>query len=89
MMGQQMPTQNTPENMETIGDAGFAYNGAIGSESLREILEELLFQPELVQEYRERARTRAQLHYSWESVTDSYERLFNQLCGTPLVEPMK
>ncbi|UCC64215.1 MAG: glycosyltransferase, partial [Anaerolineae bacterium] len=77
---------NTLENLETIGDAGFAYDGKVGTDSLRQVLQRLLSEPELVGEYRQRARQRAQTHYTWEAVTDAYERLFYQLCGKPLPE---
>lgn len=77
---------NTPENMETIGDAGFAYDGEVGAESLRHVLQRLLSQPEMVEEYRQQAKQRAQTYYTWEAVTDAYERLFYQLCNKPLPE---
>ena len=75
---------NTPENLETVGDAGFAYDGKIGADSLREVLQHLLNNPALVEEYRHRAQRRAQTHYSWEAVTDAYERLFYQILELPL-----
>ena len=70
---------NTPENFETIGDAGFAYDGLAGSISLREQLQSLLVNPGMVTEYRNRAQKRVQAHYSWDSVTDRYEQLFMEL----------
>jgi len=82
-------THNTPENLETIGDAGFAYDGKTGAADLRRVLEELLRDPELVRLYRHKARQRAQSVYSWETVTDSYERLFYQICARPLPEYLK
>jgi len=72
-------THNTPENLETIGKAGFSYDGKIGAESLQEILTKLIENPELVQEYRSLARNRAVSTYTWEAVTDEYERLFYQV----------
>jgi len=36
-------------------------------------------EPETVTEYRQRAKLRAQTHYTWDVVTDEYERLFYQL----------
>ena len=71
---------DTPENRETIGDAGFSYDGAAGAASLREVLERLLKDPALVSEYAERGRERVRRHYSWEGVTDAYEALFRGLC---------
>jgi glycosyltransferase involved in cell wall biosynthesis len=84
--GNCVVAHNTPENLETIGDAGFAYDGKVGADSLRQVLQRLLSEPELVGEYRQRACQRAQTHYTWEAVTDAYERLFYQLCGKPLPE---
>lgn len=75
---------NTPENLETIGQAGLAYDGKNGAASLRDLLRQLLTRPELVTEYRQRARRRAQSCYTWHAVTDAYERLFFQLCNHPL-----
>lgn len=87
--GNCVVVHNTLENLETIGDAGFAYDGKIGADSLRQVLQQLLSQPELVKEYRQRARLRAQTRYRWEAVTDAYERLFYQLCDKPLPEHLQ
>ncbi len=75
---------DTPENLETIGEAGLAYDGRTGADSLRQILSDLLTHPEKVQTYKQLAQQRAQTHYSWEAVTDAYERLFYQVCKRPL-----
>ena len=72
---------NTPENLETLGDAGLAYDGKLGADSLRQGLARLLSDPELTRAYAARAHARAQSQYNWETVTDSYERLFYKLCG--------
>ena len=77
--GRCVVVNDTPENLETIGDAGLSYEGATGAASLRTVLERLLKDPEMVQEYGGRARDRVRAHYSWESVTDAYERLFHEL----------
>ena len=82
--GNCVVTYNTPENLETIGEAGFAYEGKIGAESLRKILTKLINNPNLVQEYREKAQSRANTTYTWEAVTDGYERLFFQAMKQPL-----
>jgi glycosyltransferase involved in cell wall biosynthesis len=74
-------THNTPENLETIGTAGFAYDGKTGAESLHDVLQHLLSTPQLVQEYAILAQQRAHTSYTWDSVTDAYERLFHALCG--------
>jgi glycosyltransferase involved in cell wall biosynthesis len=67
---------DTPENLETIANTGFAYDGQVGSASLREVLDRLLKDPALVAEYAARGRERVRTHYSWDAVTDAYERLF-------------
>ena len=87
--GNCVVVHNTAENLETIGDAGFFYDGGAGGDSLRRVLQRLLSEPEAVAEYRQRAQQRAQSCYSWETVTDSYERLFYQLCGKVLPERLR
>jgi glycosyltransferase involved in cell wall biosynthesis len=87
--GNCVVTYNTPENLETIGDAGLAYDGQVGADSLRQVLQRLLSAPELVAAYRQRARQRAQTCYTWEAVTDAYERLFYQLCQKSLPERLQ
>lgn len=72
-------THNTPENLETIGDAGFSYAGT--AESLVEQLQYLLGNPEIVQTYQQKAIERAKKEYSWEAVTDAYEALFAEVRG--------
>ena len=42
---------DTPENVETIGEAGFSYDGAVGAASLRAVLERLLADPDAVREH--------------------------------------
>lgn len=67
---------DTPENLETIGDTGFHYDGAMGASDLRGVLKRLLSEPAVVAEYGARGRERARRHYSWDAVTDAYEGLF-------------
>ena len=73
---------DTPENLETIADAGFSYDGATGAARLRSVLEDLLKDPGLVAEQARRGLERVRCHYSWDGVTDTYERLFRELLGT-------
>jgi glycosyltransferase involved in cell wall biosynthesis len=87
--GNCVVTHNTAENLETVGDAGFAYDGATGAADLRQVLQQLLADPELVKEYRQRAYHRAQTCYTWDAVTDSYERLFYQISKEPLPARLK
>lgn len=74
-------THDTAENLETIGDAGFAYNGKTGAADLERVLARLLADPELVADYAACAKQRADTVYTWDSVTDAYERLFYTLCN--------
>ena len=67
-------------NVETVGDAGLTFSGREGVPSLTARLEEVLDRPEMVAEYRERARERAK-RYSWDAVTDQYEALLKEVCA--------
>ncbi|HNR67331.1 MAG TPA: glycosyltransferase [bacterium] len=69
---------NVPEHHEVLGDAGFYFNGD-DPDDLRNQLQNLLHQPEIVGKYRRLAQDRAKSHYSWEIVTRDYERLFHQV----------
>jgi glycosyltransferase involved in cell wall biosynthesis len=73
--GNCVVVNDTAENMETIGDAGLCYRGDAGASALADQLAHLLSRPDLIAEYRQRARTHAGTHYSWERVTDQYEQL--------------
>lgn len=79
--GNCVVVNNTPENLETIGEAGLAYDGQRGAAALREVLGRLLVDAEAVQSYRQRAIERIRQHYSWDQVADAYERLCYQVLG--------
>jgi glycosyltransferase involved in cell wall biosynthesis len=72
---------DTPENLETVGDAGLSYEGSVGSLSLRDALARLLKDPALTADFGARGADRVRRHYSWDDVTDRYERLFRDLVG--------
>jgi glycosyltransferase involved in cell wall biosynthesis len=68
--------RNTPENAEVAGDAGIAFEPA----ELRVKIASLLNMSEAEREqFRERAAARVRERYSWEAVTDEYERLLRGL----------
>jgi glycosyltransferase involved in cell wall biosynthesis len=67
---------DTPENLETMSDCGFSYDGKKGAESLKSVLEEILNNVDAVEQSRTRAQHRARTIYSWETVVDAYEKLF-------------
>ena len=69
---------DTPENLETIGDAGFSYSGQAGAPALKEVLQKLVENLDLAADHGERAREYARIHYTWDAVTDDYERLFQE-----------
>jgi len=65
-----------PENLETIGGAGFSFRRAnVGDLAAR--LRQLLPQPELLAQVGAAARRRIQQHYNWDAVTDSLEQLYH------------
>jgi glycosyltransferase involved in cell wall biosynthesis len=64
-------------NVETVGDAGIYFRGRAGAEDLTIQLDRLLNDPALVERHRARALRRAR-SYSWDAVTDEYERLLLQ-----------
>jgi glycosyltransferase involved in cell wall biosynthesis len=74
-------TNDTAENMETVGSVGFSYDGNIGAASLREVLQTLLDRPDLVAEHRELSRNYVRKHFSWETITEQYLSLFYQVLG--------
>jgi glycosyltransferase involved in cell wall biosynthesis len=69
---------DTPENREVGGDA-IGYFRFRPEETLSGTLSEWLGKPLMAGDFRERARRRAAEMYSWERVTDAYERLFQRL----------
>lgn len=64
-----------PENLETIGDAGFAFENG-NPVSLKEKLEMLISRPDLVEEYGTNAKARVQEVYNWDKIAQDVERLY-------------
>jgi glycosyltransferase involved in cell wall biosynthesis len=77
--GNCVVVNNTPENLETIGDAGLSYDGKLGAPALRRRLQELIEHPDIVDKYRDKAHQRVRLVYSWQTVTEQYEDLMYKL----------
>jgi glycosyltransferase involved in cell wall biosynthesis len=69
---------DTPENREAGGDAVCYFRLGEG-QTLSELLQWAVNNPDALESYRSRARTRARERYSWPAVTDAYVRLFLQL----------
>jgi len=73
--------RDTPENREVAGDAGIPFRGGELAAKLRLALE----MPEAGRAaLRRRAAERVRQHYSWDAVTDAYERLLANLAGPGL-----
>ena len=70
----------TESNAEVAADAAIMYRDP--ESELPGAIESLLRDPDLVNRMRERARIRAQA-YSWDRITDEYERLLIGLSGQP------
>jgi glycosyltransferase involved in cell wall biosynthesis len=64
-----------PENLETIGNAGVSFERG-NPLSLKEQLETLLGQPQLVREYGQRAKARVESVYSWDKIAEDMESLY-------------
>ncbi|HEX2833000.1 MAG TPA: glycosyltransferase [Thermoanaerobaculia bacterium] len=70
---------DTPENREVGGDAVGYFT--LRPDSLSGTISEWLSKPLIREDFRALARKRAQERYSWERVTEAYERLFQKLAG--------
>ena len=70
---------DTPSNLEVIGDAGFSYRGTEGDDDLRRQLQKLIDNPEAVSEYRAKANQRALAHYRWEDVVLSHATFYRTI----------
>jgi glycosyltransferase involved in cell wall biosynthesis len=70
--------RDTPENAEVTGDAGIPFDFA----GLPRVMERVIAMPELEREaLRRKAMARARERYSWDAVTDAYERLLGMMAG--------
>jgi glycosyltransferase involved in cell wall biosynthesis len=68
-----------PPNVETVGGAGMYFSRRVGVDDLARQLERLVKDERLVERYRGLALRRAR-EYSWETITDQYERLLHEVC---------
>jgi glycosyltransferase involved in cell wall biosynthesis len=76
--GGRVLAHDTPENREVGGDA-VGYFRLRPEESLSGMIREWLSNSLMREDFRTRARNRAQEKYSWDRVTDQYEALFRSL----------
>jgi len=76
---------DTPSNLEVVGDAGFSYRGALGAVDLQKQLQMLLDSDQLVQDFRTKASQRALRHYRWEDVVRAHQAFYQHIVdGKPL-----
>lgn len=68
--------KKTPEHYEVLEDAGLYFENV---DELSCLIKKILDDPTLAAEYRERSRSRAKRHYSWEVIADKYEQLFYRM----------
>jgi glycosyltransferase involved in cell wall biosynthesis len=85
--GNCVVVNDTPENLETVGEAGLSYRGEAGAAGLREVLKCLLDAPSQVETYRRLALARIAREYDWDRVTDQYEALFERIIGAGSSRP--
>jgi glycosyltransferase involved in cell wall biosynthesis len=74
--------RDTPENAEVAGDAGIAFEPDTLVAKMRLVLSMSEIERDRL---RRRAMQRVREHYSWDAVTDAYERLLGSLAGEPPV----
>jgi glycosyltransferase involved in cell wall biosynthesis len=80
---------DTPSNLEVIGDAGFSYRGAEGADDLQRQLQMLVDNAQVVQEYRAKARQRALTLYRWEDVVRSHADFYQRVLNGKLLGVLK
>lgn len=76
--GRCVVVNGIPQNIETIGDAGIAYNSGDAAD-LRATLAGLTGDPARIEELGQRARRRIEQVYNWETVVDQLEQLYREL----------
>jgi len=69
---------DVPEHREVLAEAGL-YFTTHGAEDLSTKIQMLLDQPQLVEKYRALAVRRIAENYTWDKITEQYERLFIRL----------
>jgi glycosyltransferase involved in cell wall biosynthesis len=77
-LGKCVLVSDIPENLETIGDAGFSFRHG-DAEDLKEKLQFLLAHPETVDKIQMKAIDRIRMHYDWNKITDQLEKIYVSL----------
>jgi glycosyltransferase involved in cell wall biosynthesis len=73
---------DTPSNLEVIGDTGFGYRGKENDRDLCERLQFLLDHPDAVSESAVKAERRARANYCWEQVVGDHLALYKKVCNS-------
>ena len=80
-LGKLLLVSDIPENLETIGDAGFSFrHGDV--ENLKEKLQFLIASPYVINEMQKKTIDRVRNYYNWDKITDQIEKLYVSLVGT-------
>jgi len=85
-LGRCVLVSDIPENLETIGDAGFSFRHG-DSEDLRRKLQFLLANPDLVDKMQTKAVERVKKHYDWNMITDQMEKIYFSLMSKRFERP--
>jgi len=76
---------DVPEHREVLADAGLYFHTQ-DDHDLTERLQFLLDHPEVVQHFRGQVKVHVHRHYSWDKVTQDYERLFYRIAHVKAAE---
>ena len=77
-LGKCVLVNETPENLEVIGDTGIVYKRNDHSD-LKEKLLWIIQHPEARETFSKKARERIHQFYTWDHITDQYESLFESV----------
>jgi glycosyltransferase involved in cell wall biosynthesis len=69
---------DVPEHREVLEDAG-VYFRAKDAEAFAEVLQNVVDNPEMVADYRKRTHQRILDCYTWDRITEAYEKLFYRI----------
>ena len=82
-LGKTPLVSDIPENLETIGDAGFTFRHG-NVEDLKEKLQFLLENPSKVDELQKKAIDHVRNRYDWNSVTEKMEKIYLNLLSAQM-----
>ena len=72
---------DTPENREVVGDCGLFFRDA---PELASQIQKTIDDPKIVDDFRTKAHARAEALYSWDAITDQYEKLLRDMMARPV-----